>query len=657
MSWRAAILESFDPRLAPLLIVADPDGLLRDPSINLELTGRGYTLLPYDDPIAFRLAYEAALNQPLVVVLWDRARAVETLPADVLRRGLLRRLGLAELFPRLHIPILIELSTEDLDRLWPVYGQQRSSILSANATVEAVLQLCFGITPTAIQTSADALALLLQIHFAPRPLPPRLAEALLLRLRRLDALAEWPLDELLRDRAAFDAFLAQAWPRFLHESGLLQAPASEQSRVEELRAQYAAAPMLPFGDARVWPGIDTLFLAGRLTPATLPTHWIVTGPYTVGIHHERADQGEERGRKLVELMRAQGLTAESLASDWLRHALLIGEMMALQHEYDQDLALADTTHRLRAAFAEWMLTRYKALQSAAPLPAPQLVSHLAYAMAQRRDRGHRRQALIVIDSMALDQWVAIRQVWREQDAELVWDERALFAWVPTLTHVSRQAIFAGAAPTQFAASLGRTDAEEAHWKRFWSGYGLQPGAVGYLKGLHGLDPQRSGAELDRVAELIATPSIQVVGLVVDAVDQIAHGMLQGEAGMLQQVRQWASSGWLGALVARLRAENFSIMISADHGNVAVRGIGRVDDGILAEERGLRARVYADVLLRDRVAAGIPASLSWQGAGLPPSYAVLLAPPGSVFTTEGQFVVTHGGADLREVLVPWCILRE
>ncbi len=655
MSWRATILDSFHPTLTPLLIVADPDGLLRDPNINLELTQRGYTLLPYDDPIAFRLAYEAALNQPLVVVVWDRVRAVETLPADVLRRGALRRLGLAELFPRLHIPILAELSTEVLDRLWPAYGQQRGSILSASATVEAVLQLCFGITPTAIQTSADALALLLQIHFAPHPLPPKLAEALLQRLRRLDALAEWPLDELLRDRAAFDVFLTQAWPRFLDESGQLQAPASEQSRVEELRVQYAAAPLLPFGDARVWPGIDTLFLSGRLKPATIPTHWTVAEPYAVGIRHEQADQHEERGRKLVELMRAHGPTAESPASDWLRHAPLIGEMMALQH--DQNLTITDTTHHLRTVFAEWMRTRYKALQSAAPLPAPQLVSHLAYVMAQRRGRGHPRQALIVVDGMALDQWVAIREVWREQSVDLAWDERALFAWVPTLTHVSRQAIFAGAAPAQFAASLGRTDAEEARWKRFWSEQGLQPSAVGYLKGLRGLDPQQRGAELDRVTELIAAPSIQVVGLVVDAVDQIAHGMLQGEAGMLQQVRQWARTGWLAALIARLRAKHFSIMITADHGNVAVRGIGRVDDGILAEERGLRARVYTDALLRDRVAARVPGSLSWQGAGLPPSYAVLLAPPGTAFTTEGQFVVAHGGTDLREVLVPWCILRE
>jgi hypothetical protein len=52
----------------------------------------------------------------------------------------------------------------------------------------------------------------------------------------------------------------------------------------------------------------------------------------------------------------------------------------------------------------------------------------------------------------------------------------------------------------------------------------------------------------------------------------------------------------------------------------------------------------------------PASLPWENNGLPPGLAALLAGEGQAFAPVGELVVAHGGADLRELIVPWCILR-
>ena len=94
MNWRAVMLEGYDPALAPHLVVADPDNLLRDADVHLELTHRGYSVLPYGDPIAFRVAYEATYHQPLIVVLRERART---------RRNAARRCA-RPLYPPLHWP-------------------------------------------------------------------------------------------------------------------------------------------------------------------------------------------------------------------------------------------------------------------------------------------------------------------------------------------------------------------------------------------------------------------------------------------------------------------------------------------------------------------------------------------------------------------------
>jgi hypothetical protein len=106
----------------------------------------------------------------------------------------------------------------------------------------------------------------------------------------------------------------------------------------------------------------------------------------------------------------------------------------------------------------------------------------------------------------------------------------------------------------------------------------------------------------------------------------------------------------------LQAAGFRVTLTADHGNVAARGIGRLDDGILAEERGQRARIYTDTAVRNQMCMAHPDLLTWHGAGLPTSLAVVLAPVEHAFAPHGHLIVTHGGIDLREVLVPWCVLQ-
>ena len=63
-------------------------------------------------------------------------------------------------------------------------------------------------------------------------------------------------------------------------------------------------------------------------------------------------------------------------------------------------------------------------------------------------------------------------------------------------------------------------------------------------------------DLVRVEELVSHPKVRAIGLVVDKVDQIMHGMTLGSAGMHSSVRQWASQGMLAALFDMLLERNF-----------------------------------------------------------------------------------------------------
>ena len=55
-NWRDSILREFNAKVARLIVVADPDGLLPEEDILADIRQRGFELIPFEDHIAFRYA-------------------------------------------------------------------------------------------------------------------------------------------------------------------------------------------------------------------------------------------------------------------------------------------------------------------------------------------------------------------------------------------------------------------------------------------------------------------------------------------------------------------------------------------------------------------------------------------------------------------------
>ena len=252
--------------------------------------------------------------------------------------------------------------------------------------------------------------------------------------------------------------------------------------------------------------------------------------------------------------------------------------------------------------------------------------------------------MIVVDGLALDQWVVIKGVLSSQRPGFILRESAVFAWIPTITSVSRQATFAGKPPLYFPSSIHSTDKEPSRWSQFWAEQGLTPQEVGYCKGL-------DASDLGIVTEIVGHPSICAVGLVVDKVDRIMHGRELGAAGMYNQTRQWAEEGYLTQLLDLLLEHGFQVAITSDHGNIEAIGMGRPSEGALADSRGERARVYSDSGLRAGVKKMFPEAIEWPPIGLPVDFLPLLAPGRQAFSREGSRIIAHGGISIEEIVVP------
>ncbi|GAE27483.1 hypothetical protein JCM9140_3631 [Halalkalibacter wakoensis JCM 9140] len=292
-------------------------------------------------------------------------------------------------------------------------------------------------------------------------------------------------------------------------------------------------------------------------------------------------------------------------------------------------------------FEEWMLEKYKTLPSLPPYPLPKMVHHIPHFISSKHN--DEKVALLVMDGMGFAQWKKIRQHLLEKG--LSFEENGVFAWVPTLTSVSRQAIFSGSMPSVFANYLDTTRKEEKHWKNFWENHGVVKQYVSFQKGL--------GKQTYDKSEIVPfnRPNIKVYGAVIDIIDKIMHGAIQGEKSLMSELDLWLQTNYLFQLLCDLQRENFTVYLTADHGNTESVGSGRLSEGVLVEQKGERARIYSDQLLLSAAKEKIE-SIPWNNIGLPADYNVLLAKYGQAFVNKGEQVVSHGGISIEEVIVPF-----
>jgi len=337
-------------------------------------------------------------------------------------------------------------------------------------------------------------------------------------------------------------FLQERWPAFLDRMA-----AESGERMSEPPTDYhfqlGGPRSIPFehDDVRVY--VDDLFVEGLLLPVEHRSgHLLARGWTRIGIQYDPLADRIGRFSRLVDTLSESIPGADARHDDWMQFSQRWAELIALSLRVGQDrpkeaLQRFDATRGLvDTAFTGWLQRRYAGLYNQ-PAEAPVMLHQVPRAMTRRVSKEDKeRAALVIIDGLSLDQWVVVRDVLKDQHPDLHLRESAVFAWIPTITSVCRQAVFSGKVPLFFPGSIATTDNEPGGWTQFWSDHGLLPKQIGYLKGL-------GDGETRSVEDLASNLAIRVLGLVVDTVDRIMHGMELGAAGMHNQVRQWAEKGF------------------------------------------------------------------------------------------------------------------
>lgn len=656
-SWRDEILKEFAPRVSQLTLVADPDALLLEEKILERIQERGFKLITFEDHVAFRYAYEREFRSywdqgqqtELVVMLRAQASNLDSLPFDLLQVGRRLSFSLGDIFPNFSYRVVAALDRGEFDALYDAQRRHAPGVLGDNATKEFVLRHVFEIVPELIKQPSDLLRVLLRLHYRGRYIPDFLDERLIQLLRQNSTFDDWPLEIIIPDREAFFTFLQERWRVFLDRmvtKGKLLLREGETPYDLTLTGPID----LPFDhhDVRVY--MDNLFLEGLLRPVNhersdmLSDTWVNMGV--------RIDEAKERHHQLVKLLnklQSSVPTADARYEEWLDFArgwakfsqILFGS--GSNNNIKMTQSVSRLQEQVGGVFKSWLVRRYAGLINLPPVP-PVMLHHLPRLLARYAVENRKKVALVLIDGLSLGQWMVVREALEKRQPNLRFRENSIFAWIPSLTSVSRQACFAGKPPVFFPDSIHSTNKEQALWEQFWVDQGYALNEVAYAKGL-------GDGRLDHIVDMISHPKVRVAGLVIDKVDKIMHGIKLGSAGMYNQVRQWAQQPYMAQLLNNLLNQGFQVFLTSDHGNVEAEGCGSPAEGAVAELRGQRVRVYSDKILRSKVKERFPAALEWQPVGLPDTFLTLIAPARQAFVREGEQIVCHGGISIEEIIVP------
>ena len=380
------------------------------------------------------------------------------------------------------------------------------------------------------------------------------------------------------------------------------------------------------------PSIMPLFYLGLLSPVVTERDvpaWAVAGVTEPTL--------KERASAL--LAEPPFETTPQNVGEWMTLATWWGEVRAVISggTPDTDDLVAESWRLWEpydAAFREFLHAEFGRLFSKAQL-RPLLVNRINGFLARRLANGDAARILLVVfDGMGMAQWSTLRS---DLDLTIV-DPGAVVAMAPSLTELSRQAIFAGAPPLMFADSLRSTRREGEMWFRFWENEGVPFAAIGYD------NVQGSGSDL--VPEF---GEKKVFGLVIRAIDQLMHSSkLHGEAQFAASAKDWIRFGYVRRLVDSAAEQGFEIWFTADHGNIEVVPEGRAMEGLNLDTAGTRVYMYESEALRSLSEAdGDP----WDPPGMPDDGPFCLFPWG-----RGAFVrderVTHGGLSFDEMIVPF-----
>lgn len=294
--------------------------------------------------------------------------------------------------------------------------------------------------------------------------------------------------------------------------------------------------------------------------------------------------------------------------------------------------LYDQINKANTVFQETLQTSYPQTKNSSAVKKPRIVSKiLDYLHFNFREK---KIALIVVDGMALWQYELLKTYLPGTKHEEV-----IYSWLPSITQLSRQAIFRGDIPlTDYRQ--GPTS-EEKLWKMYWKEKGCHAFEVAY---------QHEKIDLSNIV------TVSKLAIVFKDLDNKMHGSTD-YADLLMLTKNWMDRSKIAQVIEDLLSKRFTVFLTSDHGNIQAKGWrglqGREKLGTnKSGSRSQRHIEYSEKWLFDEFMENNP---DLENSVVKEEQALYFK--NDLSFSSNELLVTHGGAHLLEVLVPFIEIKN
>ncbi|MBA1336320.1 MAG: hypothetical protein HPY66_2755 [Firmicutes bacterium] len=636
------IIEKLYLKENEFILVFDPDNLLGAEGIVEYINQAGFSIVNYEDPEVFRYYYEENIRSIL-----DRGKVLDSkvliryteeriIPYDIRSKCFFVELTLREIFPKLSYTVIKELYNEVFDKLFKVYSHYNGPKLGDKGTKDFILKNVYGVIPEIIGDFQQLVKTFIPLYYRGEELPRLIAEYAAEAISSNGQLKQYPVKTIVDGKGTFLHFIQEQWELYIR-----------RTNGEDVET------VIDFGNYEIRAYIDNLFQENFLTPVKQLKLREYPSWMQSGVVYDIAGSTERRYENCIaKILRA----IENVKSykDWFSIAALWAEVLVIKHDQGNNYSLDNKKFReigklLKETFKEWLSENYSMLASLSYAKAPVMVHKIPWHINHLFPKQENKNvAMIVIDGMSLDDWYVIKEALNEGN-KYIFEENLCFAWIPTMTSVSRQAIFSGEIPANFSDTVLSTNYDEKQWKKFWRNIGYNDNSIAFKRNIKEFSE-------DGLEDILNDNKLRVLGMVVNMVDDIMHGQQLSIEGMHQDIRLWANKGNLRRFIESLFSKGFEVFITSDHGNIGAVGQGTLQEGLAVESPGERVRFYNSEMNCDTIISKYKA-FKWEAAGLPKKYNYILSEENLAFVKEGKKIVTHGGLAIEEVIVPFIHMRK
>ena len=294
------------------------------------------------------------------------------------------------------------------------------------------------------------------------------------------------------------------------------------------------------------------------------------------------------------------------------------------NNYQSIVALTEKANEI---FQKELESKYPQLKNSSAIKSPKIVSKILdyIGFNFRNDK----IALIVVDGLAWWQYDLFRKKLNGSK-----NEGFIHSWLPSITQLSRQAIFKGDTPERSYKQNPKN--EEKLWHSYWKNKGFNDFEIRY---------NYENLQLDNLSQT------KRLAVVFKDLDDYMHSS-KNYKNLLSLTKNWIDDSKVIETIDILIKEDFKVFITSDHGNIQAKGWrslkGREKLGTnKSGSRSERHIEYSEDWLKDELLTNNP---ELKDSIVQDEQAIFFK-NGYSFSSK-ESLVTHGGSHLLEVLIPF-----